>query len=278
MRRDEDVAGCALEKRKASLEVVGMRICFSASEQEAIGRYGCQAIGINEVQTAAVFARAPSPARATRRVTRCEMRGDGNCAGAQVLTIFDGLHSCDSGDGSEGAKLRVVVRHGAFVHDVRGPLACGNTGPAEPLQFGNAARVIEMGVRVYDELDVFDAKSQRADVGNDQRRRLGQRAVDEDMASLGGDQDGAQTMSADVVGIAVDPEWLMRFVPGGTIGAGRMHILSGNRNSQHEEQKVSTAHLTIVIHAFGGPAGALIAETGRTLSGVIARSGEALTV
>src|SRR5580704_15579752 len=110
MRRDEDVAGCALEERKASLEVVGMRICFSASEQEAVGRYGCQAIGINEAQTAAVFARAPGPARATRRVTGCEMCGDGNRAGAQVLTIFDGLYSRDSGDGSEGAKLRVVER------------------------------------------------------------------------------------------------------------------------------------------------------------------------
>src|SRR5258708_3616660 len=247
MRCDEDVARCALDKRKAALEVVGTRIGFSATEQEAIGRYGCQAIGINEVQTVAVFARAPGPARATRRVTGCEMCGDGNCAGAQVLTIFDGLYSRDSGDGSEGAKLRVVARHRTFVHDVRGPLACGNTGPAEPLQCGHSAGVIEMGVRVYDELDVFDAKSQRADVGNDQRRRLGQRAVDEDMASLGGDQDGAQALSADVVGIAVDPEWLVRFVPGGTIGAGRMHILSGNRNSQHEEQKVSTAHVTIVI-------------------------------
>ena len=231
MRRNEDVAGCAFEKRKTSLEVVGMRICFSASEQEAIGRYGCQAIGINEVQTAAVFARAPGPARATRRVTRCEMRGDGNCAGTQVLTIVDGLYSRDSGDGSEGAKLRVVARDRTFVHDVRGPLACGNTGPAEPLQFGNAAGVIEMGVRVYDELDVFDAKSQRADVGNDQRRRLGQRAVDEDMASVGGDQDRAQAMSADVVGIAVNPEWLVQFVPGDTIGAGRTYILRSNRNS-----------------------------------------------
>ena len=128
MRRDEDVAGCTLEKRKASLEVVGMRKCFSASEQEAIGRYGCQAIGINEVQTAAVFARAPGPARATRRVTGCEMRGNGNCAGAQGLTIFEGLHSRDSGDGSERAKLRVVARRRTIVHDVCGPLACGNTG------------------------------------------------------------------------------------------------------------------------------------------------------
>jgi hypothetical protein len=98
------------------------------------------------------------------------MRSDGNCASAQVLTIFDGLYSRDWGDGLEGAKLRVVARRRTSVHYVRGPLACGNTGPAMPLQFGNAASVIEMGVRVYDELDVFDAKSQRADVGNDQRR------------------------------------------------------------------------------------------------------------
>ena len=78
---------------------------------------------------------------------------------------MDGLHSRDSGDGSDRAKLRVVARQRAFVHDVRGPLAYGNAGSAEPLQFGNAAGVIEMGVRVYDELDVFDAKSQRADAG-----------------------------------------------------------------------------------------------------------------
>jgi len=36
MRCDEDVARCALEKRKASLEVVGTRIGYSATEQEAI--------------------------------------------------------------------------------------------------------------------------------------------------------------------------------------------------------------------------------------------------
>jgi hypothetical protein len=72
-------------------------------------------------------------------------------------------------------------------------------GSAKPLQFSNAAGVIEMGVRVYDELE------------------------------------------------------LVRFVPGGAIGAGRTHILSGNRNSQHEEQNDSTAHLTIVIPAVALP-------------------------
>jgi hypothetical protein len=48
-----------------------------------------------------------------------------------------------------------------------------------------------------------------------------------------GDQDGAQAMSADAAGIAVDPEWLVRFTQAAP-GAGRMYILSGNRNSQHE--------------------------------------------
>ena len=43
----------------------------------------------------------------------------------------------------------------------------------------------------------------------------------------------------------------MRFVPGGAIGARGMPVLSGKRNGQHEEQKVSAAHLTIVIRSRG---------------------------
>jgi hypothetical protein len=41
VRRNEDIARCAVEKRIASLEVVyGVRVLFAASEQEVIGRYG----------------------------------------------------------------------------------------------------------------------------------------------------------------------------------------------------------------------------------------------
>jgi len=101
-------------------------------------------------------------------------------------------------------------------------------------------------VRVYDELDIFDPTSQRTDVGNDQWCRLRKRAVDEDMACAGGDQNGAQTVSTDVVSIAIDSEGRVRLVPGSAIGAGRMHVPSEKRKNQDQKQQDSTVHLTSV--------------------------------
>jgi hypothetical protein len=40
VRRDEDIASCTFEKRKAPLEVFGIRIFFSATEPEAVGGNG----------------------------------------------------------------------------------------------------------------------------------------------------------------------------------------------------------------------------------------------
>src|SRR5437868_3625047 len=39
VRCNEDIAGRALEKRKTPLEVLGMRILFSASEPESVSRH-----------------------------------------------------------------------------------------------------------------------------------------------------------------------------------------------------------------------------------------------
>ena len=45
---------------------------------------------------------------------------------------------------------------------------------ADALQRGNAARVIEVRMRIDDEPDVFGPKPKLADVGVDERRRLRQ--------------------------------------------------------------------------------------------------------
>src|SRR5260370_143494 len=173
MRRDENVAWSPVEKRKASLEVTHcMRIFLPASEQEAISRYRRQAIGINQVQTAAVFAGAPSPACASWRVARRQMRRDGDGPGLQGFAIPESLHLLDSGAGNDAAELRIVARHCACFHGVRGPLARRYASAAKLLQFGNTAAVIEVDVRVDDELDILHAKTKRMDIGNDLRHRL----------------------------------------------------------------------------------------------------------
>src|SRR5256885_16250034 len=149
-----------------------MRILFAATEQEAISRHRRQAIGINYVQTAVVFARAPSPTCASGRVAWRQMRSEGDSPSLQGFDIPERLHLLDLGDGNDDAELRIVARHCASFDDVRGPLARRHTSAAKLLQLGNAAGVIEVGVRVDDELDVFHAKTKRMDIGNDLRRRL----------------------------------------------------------------------------------------------------------
>ena len=66
--------------------------------------------------------------------------------------------------------------------------------PAQLLQCGNTARVIEMDVRVHDKFDVFNLKTKRANMGNDLRNRLREVSVDQDVTCLGRDQNGAQTI------------------------------------------------------------------------------------
>src|ERR1700733_7842509 len=77
------------------------------------------------------------------------------------------------------------------------------------------------------------------------------------MACAGGDENGAQPVSPNVVSIAVDPKGRVRLVPGNAIGAGRMHLPSEKRKYQDEKQKNPTVHLTSVREIGVGPTGGI---------------------
>jgi hypothetical protein len=79
------------------------------------------------------------------------------------------------------AELRIaLVRLARFQHRLRGR-AGDHRGAAQALQFGDAARMVEVFVRGQDEADVFDLEAELADVGGDLRGRLRGGAVDQDM-------------------------------------------------------------------------------------------------
>lgn len=110
--------------------------------------------------------------------------------------------------------LRVVSFASAAFHRASRLCARGDARAAQALQLRDAARVVAVSVRVDDELDVFHAKTERADALRDERGRVGQCAVDEYMAGIGGDQDRAQTARADIVGVAEDAKGRLLLVPG----------------------------------------------------------------
>ena len=137
--------GAVKQRWQAALDAC-VESVFPVSEQEAVGRDGCQAIGIDEVQAAAVFARAPGPTGAAGRVAGSKMCGNCYCTCTQGLAVSENLHLRDSGDGNNNAKLRVIAGDRAFLHYPHSPLAGSNAGTAEPLQFRNAPGMVEMGV------------------------------------------------------------------------------------------------------------------------------------
>jgi hypothetical protein len=106
--------------------------------------------------------------------------------------------------------------------------------------------MIEMRVRVHDQLDVFHAKAGRADIGDDLRHRFGQCSVDEHVAGLGGHEENRQAVRANVVRVAVHLERLLRLVPPNAIGTGGRTVLSGYASRQQKKQHDSQGqqHLT----------------------------------
>ncbi len=130
-------------------------------------------------------------------------------------------------------ELRVVGLRAPALEDGRAQGARRHPRPRGALEGGDAAGVIEMGVRVQDQAHVRDVEAERADVLEDQRGRVGQAAVDEHVAVRRRDEDRRQAARPDVPGIAEDPEGLLRGIPLRTAGA----LLRGIRGRQRIERR-----------------------------------------
>jgi hypothetical protein len=73
--------------------------------------------------------------------------------------------------------------------------------------------MIEVDMRVDDNLDVFNAETEGTNIGRNLSGRLGQIAIDKDVSSVGCNQDRTEAMCSDVVGVSENPEWLLRAIP-----------------------------------------------------------------
>ena len=81
------------------------------------------------------------------------------------------------------------------------------------LQLRDAAGMIEMHVRIENDLDVAELEAELLDVLRDERRGFRQGAVDQNMTLWRSDEHRAQAMRADIVSVAVDPKRRLIFVP-----------------------------------------------------------------
>ncbi len=210
----EDVARQAPDRGDAPAKRVGdARVGGIARESEPGSGDGVQAVGIDDLETARAFARAPGPGRAARRVTRRQVRGDRQLAHAQRLTVGHHLHPRDRrkarGLPAEPV-LRIVGGWFSALDGAGAGRAGGHDGAAGPLQRRDPARVIEVRVRVDDQPDVLGSEPQLADVRVDQRRRLRQTAVEQDQPLVGGDQHRAEAGHPDVVGVPEDTKRRLR--------------------------------------------------------------------
>src|SRR5687767_8034741 len=77
--------------------------------------------------------------------------------------------------------------------------------------------MVEMRVRIEDELDVFDTEAKRADVLLDERRRLRQRAVKQNQSRIRRDQHRGEARGANIMRVTKNAERLVWLVPLGTV-------------------------------------------------------------
>lgn len=118
------------------------------------------------------------------------MRGDRKVAGAQLFSILQFVDVVDRSDWRDHPDLRVALSYSTFGKHSSAPRTRHHAGTAQSLQFRDAAGVIEVYVRVHDQLDVFDSKTETPDVGDDLRDGLRQVSVNQNVAAVGRDQDG----------------------------------------------------------------------------------------
>jgi hypothetical protein len=112
------------------------------------------------------------------------MRRDGEVADVQRFSIGHRAHLLHGrkgiGVGSIG-ELRVILHRATAFQRALAGRARGHLCLADALECRDAAGVIVVRMRVENELDVLEFEARGADVGGDQRRRLREAAIDEDV-------------------------------------------------------------------------------------------------
>ena len=100
-------------------------------------------------------------------MSRRQVRGDGKLPDAKRLAVaqqLDARHLRNRGDGSV---LRVVATDAGLGHDCRAPRAGNHRRAAPALQFRKAPGMVEVDVRIHNQLHVLRPKAQRTNAGGD---------------------------------------------------------------------------------------------------------------
>lgn len=101
--------------------------------------------------------------------------------------------------------------------------------------------MIKVDVRVDDDLDGLKPKSEVTNVRRNLSSRLGQIAVDEDIASVRCNQDGTQAVCTHVVRVPKNAEWRLRTVPFSTRRAVCRGLSASSSGEQHKAAQAATA-------------------------------------
>src|ERR1700689_5303273 len=80
--------------------------------------------------------------------------------------------------------------------------------------------MIEVHMRVYDQLHIFNAKTERLDVLDNLQRRFRKCTVNQHMPGGGNNKDGTEPVRSHVVGVAEHAKWFLGRVPDLALAAG----------------------------------------------------------
>jgi hypothetical protein len=85
--------------------------------------------------------------------------------------------------------LGVVVAHRTATQYLRSNWAASDDGTAQLLQLSNAACMIEVYMRVQNQLHVFDLETERSDIAGDLLSSLGHGTIDQNVSLIRSDKD-----------------------------------------------------------------------------------------
>jgi cation transport regulator ChaB len=119
-----------------------------------------------------------------------------------------------------GRRRRIVLRIGlagaAGAQYLHGSLASQHSRAGHFLQFGNTAGMVHVLVRIEDEFNICDVKTQLADMAGNLYRRLFGSAVDQNVPGVRRDQHGTDAVRAHVIRVAIDSKRFLGRVPVGS--------------------------------------------------------------
>ncbi len=104
---------------------------------------------------------------------------------AQNTDLFDAM------DGGSLSVLRIGAAYPTCLQNARAPLAGYDVRATQTLQLRYPTRMIEMNVRIHDQLHIFNAKTQRLNIGDDLLCRFRECSVHQHMSGIRGDQNRA---------------------------------------------------------------------------------------